>query len=402
MMATLAPTLRVDTVGDAKLIALAREFGTPLYVYDLEHLRERVERLRAALRGAGAKLLFATMANDRRPVLRTLAELGLGACVNSIPHLELARAAGFATDAIQFTSTGITRPDMRVLQQLGIRANLDSIPQLRTWFDFGSEQAGIRLNAASLIGAREGDRIGIDAQHLGKALAVADRRGRRVSGVHVYVGTNFQRVEEMLPTLEAFFEVASRVRTLSYVNIGGGIGVDYQHAGLPFDVEAFGRQVADYANRLRNSLGRWIDVLFEPGRALVASCATFVTTVTDVKVLNGQRFAGVDASVAVFPRPFHHPDSPHRIRELRGDGHEQATTAKPTTVVGRTTFSRDILGSVPLRRSLEAGALLAFEDAGAYCESMASRFLGQPEPAEAWLGSDCCPSHKRGHGGRSL
>lgn len=368
---------------DPELIQLAREHGTPLYVYDLRRVRTRVAELREALAAARATLYFATMANDRLPVLRLLASLGLGACVNSIPHLQLALDAGFTADAIQSTSTGVTGDDMRLLQAKRIRTNLDSISQLAAWFESGGPDAGIRVNAASLGRSRSSDRIGIEAAELGAASDLANKFNRRLAGLHIYVGTNFQQPDEMLPTLAAFFDVAARLGSLSYVNIGGGIGVDYQHRGSGFDVGNFGASVAELANQLRTRLGRDVEVIVEPGRAMVAACGSFVTAVTDVKVLAGQRFAAVDSSIAVFPRPLHHPEDPHRIRPLsRPDGARlTAERCSKTTIVGRTTFSRDILGSATLSDDLRIGDLLVLDDAGAYAQSMASRFLGQPEPA---------------------
>ncbi|HXM74572.1 MAG TPA: hypothetical protein VN904_04795, partial [Chthoniobacterales bacterium] len=120
-------------------------------------------------------------------------------------------------------------------------------------------------------------------------------------------------------------------------------------------------------------------------RSLVANCGTFVTRVTDVKTLRDKAYVGVDGSVAVFPRPFHHPDTPHRIRHLNGEDTRKANGCENAAVVGRTTFSRDILGTALLPRDLRPGDLLAVDDAGAYSYSMASRFLGQPEPHEIFL-----------------
>jgi diaminopimelate decarboxylase len=115
--------------------------------------------------------------------------------------------------------------------------------------------------------------------------------------------------------------------------------------------------------------------LFEPGRSLVACSGVFVTRVTDIKTLHDTRFVLVDASVSTFPRPFHHPGTPHRARVLGAPAGGGATV--PSIVAGRTTFSRDIFGSYSLPAALDVGSLIAFEDAGAYCESMTSRFLGQ-------------------------
>ncbi|MFL6253777.1 MAG: diaminopimelate decarboxylase family protein [Pyrinomonadaceae bacterium] len=371
---------------DAKLSALALEHGTPLYVYDLLRLRARVAELRDALASAEARLFFATMANDCPQVLRLLAGAEVGACVNSIPHLRLAREAGFPTQRIQFTSTGIARADMRLLQAAGIRTNLDSLLQLEVWFGLGAREAGLRVNASSLGRGRNADRIGIDAAEVEKAVAAATHFGCSLTGLHIYLGTNFQHHDEMLPTLESFFDLAASVSGLRYLNIGGGIGINYRHEGPSFDVYAFGRGVEQYARSLRARLKRHVEIIVEPGRGLTAECGTFVTSVTDIKELGERRFAAVDGSIAVFPRPFHHPETPHRIRKL-----DAAREPVPndeytdTLIVGRTTFSRDILGSASLPKNIRIGDLIAFDDAGSYSQSMASRFLGQPEPQVAFL-----------------
>lgn len=370
---------------DARLAALASERGTPLYVYDLAQVRARVSELKRMLDPAGGRLFFAVVANDRPALLRELAEMGVGACVNSMPHLLLARDAGILAAETQFTATGITREDMRRLQHLHVRTNLDSLSQLEAWMDFGAAEAGIRLNAASLGGPRSADRLGISASELPSAIAIAARTGVRLTGVHVYLGTSFQNPEEMLPTLRRAAEFAADLPSLSYMNIGGGIGVDYEHRGRSFNLSAFGDGLADCARFLSDRVGRAVELVFEPGRALVAECATFVTMVTDAKELRGERFVGVDGSIAVFPRPLVHPESPHSIRRIGLSASGRAGPLLRTSVVGRSSFSGDILGVAQLPSDLRVGDLLAFDDAGAYLQSVASRFLGQPEPATVFL-----------------
>jgi diaminopimelate decarboxylase len=266
-----------------------------------------------------------------------------------------------------------------------VEVNLDSLGQLAAWFRCGGTSAGIRVNAATLGGGLRRDRIVIDATDVPRAVSVALASGGRLTGLHVYLGTNFARSDAMMPSLERLFETASGVASLDYVNLGGGIGVDYQHLGERFDLDALGAAVARCAARLRHTTGRDIDVIVEPGRGLVAECGTFITAVTDVKTRNGERYAAVDGSIAIFPRPLHHPETPHRVRLLRGG----QKPLHPTTLVGRTTFSKDIIEHAALQDDLAVGDLLAVEDAGAYSQSMASRFLGQREPAVCYLDDGC-------------
>lgn len=356
------------------------QIETPFYIYHLERLRSRIAEIRSIFDVPEFHLLFATMANDRPEVLQEIAKAAVGACVNSTLHLELSLAMGFLPEMIQFTSTGLPAKDMHLLIERGISVNLDSPLQVEQWCRLakGSSKVGLRVNAASLERKQQGDRIGIDIADLSAAMREASSHKSVVNGLHVYVGTNFQSADEMLPTLRAFFDLASSIPELEYVNIGGGVGVDYQHTGQEFDLFKFGSEVSLLTRSLSEFLGHSITLFFEPGRSLVASSGDFFTRVTDIKRLNGITYVTVDASIAIFPRPFHHPDSLHRVQIVGKD--DITKESKEVIVVGRTTFSRDILTRCILPNTLEIGDLLIFNDAGAYCQSMISRFLGQKEP----------------------
>jgi diaminopimelate decarboxylase len=360
----------------------AERYGTPLFYYSLPALRGQIARIRRAVADYPVRLLFATMANDRPEIQRAIAGEGVGACVNSLPHLERAIANGFSSDNIHFTSCGLPVVDMAFLQSLGIPANLDSPSQVQAWCSLKKGvDVGARINAASLAGSpAPPDRIGMDLAGFERAREIARELGCRVNGVHVYAGTNFQSSSEILPILSGIFELVRYYPDLDYLNLGGGIGVDYSHAKDGFDYEAFGAAVCSLAQQVSRERGRPLTVLFEPGRSLVASSAIFITRVTDVKTLRETRFVVVDASISLFPRPYHHPGNWHRVRVL-GAPESHAHDTIPSVVAGRTTFSRDILGHYDLPKSIDVGSLLAFDDAGAYCESMTSRFLGQEEPA---------------------
>jgi diaminopimelate decarboxylase len=374
-------SVAANGISDRECLRVATRLGTPLFYYSLSTLRGQINRLRQAFAGYPTRLLFATMANDRAEILRTIAAEGVGACVNSIPHLQRAVKHGFPATNIQFTSCGLPSDDMAYLQALGVPANLDSPSQIGAWCGLKrGALVGARINAASLNASpAPPDRIGMDENDFVQAREIARGLGGRVNGVHIYAGTNFQSPRDILPILKAMFELVRRYPDIDYLNIGGGVGVDYSHEAEPFDYEGYGRDICDMASQVSSQRGRPLVLLFEPGRSLVASSGVFVTRVTDVKTLRDTRFVVVDASIAVFPRPFHHPGSWHKTR-LLGAPAPNGQDPVMSTVVGRTTFSRDILGSYELPAGIEIGTLMAFEDAGAYCESMMSRFLGQREP----------------------
>ena len=372
-------TLEIDARATRPIPSAKRPASppTPYYLYDLERLRRRVEEFHAAFAATEHSLFFATMANDCQSVLQTLAAMNVGACVNSQAHLELARSAGFTQ--VQFTSTALRADDMERLLETTTPVNLDSLGQLRAWGGLGGTHAGLRINAASLGAGRPRDRIGVAAAEALGLRDTAREVGVQVNGLHVYVGTNLRHHDEALPTIAALFELAERLPELEYLNLGGGVGVNYARRGPDFDVVAYGAGISHLWESLCRQRGRPIRLVIEPGRGLVASCGAFFTRITDIKRLDGQRFAGVDGSIAIFPRPFHHPDSPHHI-ELAEPRQAQGSEFVEFQIVGRTTFSRDILGTARLPADLAPGDLLVFRDAGAYSQSMRSRFLGQREP----------------------
>jgi diaminopimelate decarboxylase len=165
------PRQRSRSLPDTEITKLARSHGTPLYIYDLVRLRDRIEALREAMAGANGTLFFATMANDRIPILKLMAKLGLGACVNSVPHLALAIDCGFAAARIQFTSTGMPEDDMRLLQTRGVRCNLDSLPQLSAWCELGAAEAKQASGSTRRLSAADCPETGLVSK-----LSISDSR----------------------------------------------------------------------------------------------------------------------------------------------------------------------------------------------------------------------------------
>lgn len=377
---SLSETSNSATLLISDLLELVKSYSTPFYVYDLATLRRQCKEFENAFPYPWFQLFFATMANDRKVVLQDLAGLEVGACVNSIPHLELALESGFLTKRIQFTSTGVSKPDMKHLLSHGVRLNADSVNQLEQWASLGGREVGLRVNAACLSIERPADRIGMSLEDISLAHSSARSHGLKISGLHVYIGTNLQSHEQLLPTIDNLFRFAEQFDDLEYINIGGGVGVNYQHKDPKFDLGAYGRAIASYHSRLTQEIGRSLEIIVEPGRKLTASCGKMITKITDIKYLHGRRYVTVDASVAIFPRPFHHPESTHNVWLLAAEQDKVSCSSSEAVVVGRTTFSRDILGVTMLADNIEIDDVLVFDDAGSYSQSMETRFLGQPVP----------------------
>lgn len=363
----------------------------PSYIYDLDQLRCTAETIQSAFKNQPARILFATMANPRAEILETLAGLGVGACVNSVLHLKAALRAGMLLDRIQVTSSGLSVQDFCDISATRTPCNVDSLGQAEVFMSASPGAAfGARINKRLLVNEclAAQDRLGMSPSDVPALVSLAHARGSRLNGLHIYVGTNFESHSEMMPAINSFFKLAESVPTLDYVNIGGGMGVDYTLTGNAFDISAYATSVGERLDVLKNKLHRQIQLVVEPGRAMVAACGYFTCRVTDVKRLAERIFVGVNASVAQFPRPWHHPETPHRVYATKALLHGIGSTSNSLVeciVAGRTTYSKDILSTGLLPSDIAVGDSLVFTHAGAYSDSMASRFLGQPEPASIFL-----------------
>lgn len=374
----------MDTVLTTPLLRdLLTSTRTPFYVYNKGVLEHTISEIRDAFQTQDFQLLFATMANDNEEFLRTVQQLGVGACVNSITHLKRVLDCGFLHSDIHFTSTGIPLEEMRLLAQHRITVNVDSIRQLEQWLSLNQGGwAGNRINTSSVLnnGAVASDRLGISKNDLPQAIAAATAAGGVINGLHIYVGTDYKDHRKMLEPITQLFQLAAGMPTLEYINIGGGIGVQYLDESLTFDLKAFGAKIISLRAALEDRLSKDVRLIFEPGRRIAASSGIFVTKVTDIKDLEDTRYIVVDASIAVFPRPLLHPQSFHKVTSPFKTG-----TGKSVTIVGKTTFSKDILAKTTLPEDIDVGDVLTFEQAGAYCDSMRSRFLGQYEPQSLFV-----------------
>lgn len=368
---------------DAVLLEVLKDHPTPLYAYNMKAIGERIREIRNAFSSiAGFELLFATMANPSDEILTLMAQMNVGACVNSVAHLGMALKNDIPPTRIHYTSSGVRMEDMQSISAKVALFNADSISQALLWTEATKgKECGLRVNAYSLDSAEvlnHRDRIGIPASEVSSTCAAVRKAGGHITGLHVYVGTNFIEPAPMLSVLNNFFQLARDIDGLKYINIGGGIGLDYARSGERFDLTKFADMVSQYLHELEDAVGHQVTLIFEPGRGMIGESGVFLTRVTDKKSLNGIDYVLVDASVALFPRPLHHPESPHSVRSLSRSV-DTMEKSVPVTIAGQTTFSRDILAKCNLSSEVKIGEVLVFEDSGAYCDSMKSSFLGQPK-----------------------
>lgn len=362
--------------------SLLSRFGSPLYVYELAAVREAYRQLLAAFPYAPTEIHYAIVCNKNRAIVQALHALGAGVHANTPGDAFAALEAGVPADRLVYSGTNLDRADLDFLLARGIRLNLDSLDQLHDAASRAAEVPGRALGLRVLIDEPDRpNRIGVAPGELPRAVALAGAAGLRLTGLHMYAGTNNRSLARFEACLQRLIAASEALPDLQFLDVGGGYGVAYREGQTPLDLGALGAAVAAQLEALSARRGRRITLVVEPGRTLVARAGTLYTTVVSVKERGGRRYVGVDSTVGnIVVESVYHPY--HRIEAVTAAG---GPLDLPTDICGNTTHSRDFLGRDLRLPALRPGDVLALRDVGAYGYAMSSHFLNRPRPAEVVL-----------------
>jgi len=363
------------------LAPIAREIGTPVFVYSARAIREAYRGIDGAFAEYPHSIHYALKANSTLALLRLLRELGSRADANSGGEIRVAFHAGFTPADIVFTGVGKTRDelDFAVAQDIGtINAEspgeLDRIAAVAV---AAGRTARVALRVNPDIDARTHANIstGLRSNKFGVALEDAraiyrarrDTSGLRFVGVHVHIGSQITSAEPLQRAAEVLATVAIELRDdgvpLEHVDLGGGLGIPYE--GKPMIAPS------EYAAAVLPALRRCgLPVVLEPGRAIVGRSGALISRVVDTKQNpDGRRFAVLDAGMTELMRPALY-GSYHRIEPVA----PRAASVELWDIVGPICESSDAFGRDRELPPIEVGDLVAVLDTGAYGAVMGSNY----------------------------
>jgi diaminopimelate decarboxylase len=371
---------------DVPLPLIAREVGTPVYIYSAAAMRGQAQGLKAALAPLADPLVaYAVKANPNPAVVATLAREGLGADVVSAGEYRCARAAGIAAGRIVFSGVGKTAAEMAIALGGGLcQFNLESVPEAEMLsgvaLSMGLE-APVALRVNPDVEAGSHAKISTGAAHNKFGVAIADALaaceriralpGLELKGVAVHIGS---QLTSLAPLEAAFERLGGLIRALraaghsiATADLGGGLGLVYDPAAPPPPTPA------DYgAMVVRVTRGWETRLIFEPGRLLVGDSGVLLTTVIRVKPGPALPFVIVDAAMNDLMRPTLY-DAWHAIEAVEPDGEQMvADLVGPICETG-DTFARS-------RRidRVDAGELMILRTAGAYAATMGGTYNSRP------------------------
>lgn len=367
------------------LLSVAAEFGAPVYVYDAEKITAQYNRLSHAFRQVpSVRLNYAVKALNNISILRLMNHLGSGLDTVSIQEVQLGLAAGFDPKNIIFTPNGVSLEELESAAALGVQINIDNLSLLE---QFGSKHPNIpvcvRINPHVLAGGNANisvghidSKFGISIHQIPHILRIVELTGMHINGIHMHTGSDILDIDVFLYASEILFNTAKHFKQLDFVDFGSGFKVPYKAGDIETNVEELGQKLSTRFNEFCEEYGRPLTLAFEPGKFLVSEAGKFLAKVNVVKQTTSTVFASVDSGFNHLIRPMLYGAKHHITNISNPQGRERYYS-----VVGYICET-DTFASNKQIAEITEGDILCFDNAGAYCFTMASNYNSRLRPAE--------------------
>ena len=371
-----------------KLLQLAEKYDSPLYVYDTAIITSQYKRIMDAFKSVqNIQLNYAVKALSNINILKYFKKLEAGLDTVSIQEVKLGLTAGVSPGKIIYTPNGVSLKEIENVAKKGVQINIDNLSILEL---FGQKHPEIpvciRINPHVMAGGNSkisvghiDSKFGISVHQVPHIKRVVKNTGMNINGIHMHTGSDILDIDTFLRATEILFDVAKQFTSINFIDFGSGFKVPYKEGDLSTDIEQLGIQLSDRFNSFCKDFGKDVTLMFEPGKFLVSEAGYFLAKVNVVKQTTSNVFAGIDSGFNHLIRPMMY-DSYHHITNI----------SNPTgrdryySVVGYICET-DTFGSNRRISEISEGDLLCFQNAGAYCFSMASNYNSRYRPAEVMI-----------------
>jgi diaminopimelate decarboxylase len=381
-------------------VALAGQYGTPLYVTSEDRVVGQFENYRKSLgaRYPKVQVLFAAKANGNLAVIRALARAGAGADIFSSGELHLALQAGIAPEKLLFNGSSKAPCDLELAIEKGVKVSVDSLDELHQ-LDAAAKVAGkivkiaFRVNPALEVPTHPKIATGLATSKFGiphGEIPAAYREALSCKniqpvGIHCHIGSQILDIEPFVRAAEVMVRIAKELTDmgvrLEFIDLGGGLGIAYHHdtdsAPSPED---FAARVVPVFRAGVEACGITPELWVEPGRSLVADSTVLLTRVNSTKSAH-KKFANVDAGFNLLIRPAMYDAYHEVIVANKAD----APLTTEYTVTGPICETGDILAPDRKLPQVAAGDIIAVLDAGAYGFAMSSQYNCRPRCPEVLI-----------------
>ncbi len=371
---------------------LLEQYGSPLYVYSEQILRQRCRDMVGMLPKDNAFVSYSVKANTNLTLLRIAHEEGLHADAMSLGEVELCRIAGFAPEEIFYVCNNVSAAEMKAVADMGIVVSVDAVSQMETFAKAcPGGRAAVRVNTEfgdghsdKVITAGKKTKFGVQLCFMDDVCRAAEKGGVKIVGLNQHIGSAVRDPSHYEAAANVLIDEALKFPELELLDFGGGFAVPYKEGEASLDLDAMHDMFARLRARLvaEHPNGKNISIRIEPGRYVAAECGVLLGTVEAVKVNHEKTYVGTDIGFNDLIRPMLY-DAYHTIVFPESKGKVQ-----PVTVTGNICESGDILAKdreLPLAKEGETVAVLT---AGAYGFVMSSDYNCRMRPAEVLVSAD--------------
>ncbi len=378
-------------IGSISAETLVSEFGSPLYVYDEELIKQRYTELFSSILYPKKKLYYACKANSNPAIMKLLCSLGSSVDTVSPHEAALALNVGFLPDRIMFTGVNASLDDFRFCIQHKIMVNCGSLSQIEMYGKLNPNASiFVRINPdvggghhGHVITGGPESKFGIYYDKVSEIKATAKKYGLRIVGIHAHIGSGILDPATFKKAMQMVLLTAKQFEGLESVDFGGGLGVVYRPDQTPLPIKEYGKEVSALFSDFCKQYGKELVFILEPGRYIVAESGTLLTTVTSRTATPKHTFVGVDSGFNHLVRAAMYGSYHPIVNASQVEGKKESIVVAGNICESGDVFTRDEHG--PLDREITAakeGDILAIGIAGAYGYAMASTYNLRGRPAE--------------------
>jgi diaminopimelate decarboxylase len=372
------------------LLSLAKDYGTPLYVYDGDMVKERFLELYEHIKWPKLKIHYAMKANYNFSILKLINSLD--GCLDTVSPAEilLAKKSGFSRDRILYTANNMTEKEVDEVHQSGVLLNIGSLSRLEKYGQaYPGSRICLRMNPDVVDGGHKKIMTGGDLTKFGILLSDVNEIKRIVSdynltvvGLHEHTGSGLQMTDSVFQSMKNVMAIASKDNfpDLEFLDFGGGFKVPYHPDESRVDYAAMGAEITRLFTDYCESYGKELSMYFEPGKYIVAEAGYMLVEVNTIKDNNGRVIAGCNSGFPQLIRPMFY-DAYHHIKNLSNpDG-------KPGKfdICGNICETGDRFAEQRELAEVRENDILSLENAGAYCYTMGGNYNLRAMPAEVFV-----------------
>ncbi|MBO4242743.1 MAG: diaminopimelate decarboxylase [Clostridiales bacterium] len=389
---------KTDFFGGNDPEALVKEFGSPLYVYNEDILRQSMRTLKNIITKYPYTANFSMKANSNLTILKMALEEGLNCDAMSEGEIRLLFKAGFPSDRIFYVPNNVSSEEMEYALEHNVITSLDSIDQLES---FGKINRGgrcaVRLNPGvgaghheKVITAGKNTKFAITDDQLDVMFETAKKYDLKIVGINQHIGSLFMEPEPYLKAVRNILHMAERFDRLEFIDFGGGFGVPYHKVSedeQPFDFDLLSSELEKILDEFTKKVGYVPLFKSEPGRYTACEGGVLLGRVHAVKNNAEKKFVGTDIGMNILVRPSLY-GSWHDLEVLRDGKPVYEGERETVTVTGNICESGDIIAKDRDLPVIRTGDLICALDAGSYGYSMASNYNQRLRPAEILITSE--------------